>query len=185
MPAKAAKNPKLKAAWNRAMHGKKSGDQYFELVFNALRIAHHKGAMNGDCDNPSAWSISGYPMFPDSSGEPQDICHLVNAFFQAVLWNRPNEIRRIAGAVTRVHSRKEFVGDRGDLESMFPFSCRPAKPVIANLIKNSAGSTLATKAREIAGAAADFDHGISDRSARRLRKALGLKPCKRGRPKVK
>jgi hypothetical protein len=99
---------------------------------------------------------------------------LINQFMFAVLRGNHRTIRRIADAV-------KLTQDRLDVDTIVYVKAR--NPRLLKIIRNSVGSTLPTKAREIREAIASENcPDISERTARRYREGMGLKPGKRGRP---
>jgi len=162
------------AVKNLAKYGKKAGDPLFELVENWLRDAHYFGSVGENCINTGA-------LLSEAAGAHQTRNLLLNRFLVAVALCNHGEIRRIADAVKRVHARKEYIGDQN---VSFPFHVPMVNPALAKLARNTVGTTLPTKAREISKTLSELGGPqISERTARRRRKDLGLKPGKPGRPR--
>ena len=113
---------------------------------------------------------------PDCFFEGTPEGRLLAAVHWCVIQNRPNDLRSIAEAVGRVHARAEGEGK--------DFKVKPAKPIHAAVAAIPAGGTLSTKAREIIQSVAESGSGaMSERTARRLLEAFGIKPAPRGRPR--
>ena len=160
---------------NLARHGKTAGDPVFDEVADWLRIAHYFGVVGKNRIYSSALFNT------EDKGNLQARNRLLNRFLVAVALGQHSAIRRIADAVKRVHSRKEYVGDRDDL---FPFHVPLVAPQILKLARNSIGTTTAVTPRELMQSLSELGgRPISERKARRLRNDFGLKPGKPGRPR--
>jgi hypothetical protein len=121
---------------------------------------------------------------PDIDAAPEN--WLIWAFHWSVVNNFPNDLRKIADAVGRVHKRVEGEGAN--------FKVKPAKPILASVAAIPAGGTLPTKIRELIAVAKDSGAkenvdgnvpGFSERNTRRIRDKLRLEPAPRGRPRKK
>jgi len=136
-------------------------------------VAHYRTAFEaGRIRLPDIWDASA----------PEN--WLIWAFHWSVVNNYPNDIRKIADAVRRVHKRAEGEGAA--------FKVKPAKPILAAINKIPVGGTLPTKIREIIETAKELGAeqntegnvpSLSDRNARRIRDIRGMKPAMRGRPR--
>jgi len=161
---------------NLAKYGKKAGDPLFQLVADWLRSAHHYGNIG-----PTSCSSIGL-LNAEDEGPYKTRNALINRFLIAVVMGDHAIIRRFAASVKRVHERR---GDGSDpFNDSLPFYIPSLNPALARLARNTVGTTLPTKAREITKTLLDLGGPqISERTARRRRKELGLKPGKPGRPR--
>jgi len=165
----------LRPVENLAKHGRKSGYDHFSMVEEWLVEAHHLGDAFGGEKGTLRFAI-------EDETRPK-LTVLLNWFLCAVAFNERLALRRFADVVNKVHAR---AGAKcgGDCDSSFPFSVPHVDPALANLARNTAGTTIPTKAREIRTTLSDLGGPqISERTARRRRRDLGLKPGKPGRPR--
>jgi hypothetical protein len=165
----AARDAEQKAANQRAEFELKAryGTSWDEYVANYL-VAFHAGRIR-------------MPNILDNASPENE---LIWAFHWSVVNNFPNDLRKIAEAVRRVHRKAEGEGTT--------FKVKPAKPIHAEVASVPAGGTLSVKTREIIETARELGArrneagglaGYSERNVRRIRAALGMKPAKRGRPR--
>ena len=130
----------------------------------------HDGEQTGESEFCELWSYAPEKPFDELARQLLFPPELVPTVLNAILGGDAKKLRNLAASVERVYARAEVTGGK--------LTFKPAKPEkLATLANAQSSGTVRMSGKDIAAP------GMSERTAQRVARLVGVKPAKPGRKK--